>query len=203
MQEKKKENLTKAFPGDLVKTRSYDDRQYVEAGHYVQRLNRAFDHKWNLSILQFWEKEVSTRKGPGIYLLVKVRLTAGEIIKESFGGHQVIGHELADGYKSAVTDAMKKCCWMLGIGVANWLDLDEEKVEINSHKEVLVDRMKRILGKAGLLKPEARGMKESFFLKHFGSVDAKYIFSKLSLDDLEKGISSLEIELKGKVEEEK
>ncbi|MHC4644094.1 MAG: Rad52/Rad22 family DNA repair protein [Planctomycetota bacterium] len=126
-------SLTKPFPDELIRERPFDRLRYVEAGHYVRRLNKAFDHEWSLEILEHSRVDK--------YVMVRVRISSGEISKESFGGSRIT-KDVADAYKSAVTDGMKKCAWMLGVGVENWID-----PEIDPHP--LLEEVKNAATAAG------------------------------------------------------
>ena len=97
---------------------------YVEHGYVTERLNMVFGFNWDFEIVdkQILEDEV----------IVEARLTVrtpkGQtIIKTQFGGADIKRHasgqkmgrplSIADDYKAAGSDALKKCASLLGIGL--------------------------------------------------------------------------------------
>lgn len=197
MYEKEKiEALTKPFLKELIKKRPHDGVSYVEAGRYVQRLNKAFGHVWDLEILDHWTETIQTKKGEKIYVMAKIRLTCAGVSKESFGGHMVTSLEIADAYKSAVTDGMKKAAWMFGVGVANWLEADEDLCEEKNYRKDLGKKIKVLFESAGLgATDEDLKIKRDLFKKHFGTTSFEHVFSTFPIDELEKCIEDLEKDL--------
>jgi len=102
---------------------------YVETVHYIDRLNEAFGYAWNWEIVSenITETEVYCRGK------LTVEIDGKIIVKEAYGGkdltivdvwdkntRQVIGKKpfsIADDLKSAGSDALKKACSLLGIGL--------------------------------------------------------------------------------------
>ncbi|MDQ3931054.1 MAG: Rad52/Rad22 family DNA repair protein, partial [Chloroflexota bacterium] len=97
---------------------------YVEHGYVTERLNLVFGFNWDFEIVdkQILEDEV----------IVEARLTVrtpnGQtIVKTQFGGADIKRHasgaksgrplSIADDYKAAASDALKKCASLLGIGL--------------------------------------------------------------------------------------
>ncbi len=114
-----RELMDKPFPADAVKSRPGHFGQtlsYVEAHEYVRRLNEAFGIAWNFEVLlhEVMDQEV----------LVLGKLTTNGFVKMAFGGSQITrakesGEQvsLADDLKAAATDAYKKSCSFLGLGL--------------------------------------------------------------------------------------
>jgi hypothetical protein len=97
---------------------------YVEHGYVTERLNLVFGFNWDFEIVdkQILDDEV----------IVEARLTVrtpnGQtIVKTQFGGAEIKRHasgprngrplSIADDYKAAASDALKKCASLLGVGL--------------------------------------------------------------------------------------
>lgn len=135
------EILTRPFPAHLIKKASGRGGSvtYVEIAAYVNRLNEAFNYDWSFEITHQevqWDAEE---------VLVRGRLTAGDVSKEQIGTDSIkfkketehipknsvsIGNNL----KSAATDALKKCATQLGIGLDLYGDY-EGKPKSDSKKQ--------------------------------------------------------------------
>jgi len=115
----KKEALVRPFPENLIKTRkgAFGNRlSYVEGSHYIARLNDALNFEWSFEIVEHHVK--------GREMVVLGKLTAGNVSKMAFGGSPITmsreSGEIvsqADDLKSAATDALKKACSLLGVGL--------------------------------------------------------------------------------------
>ena len=115
----KKDLLEKPFPQSVIKSRKGSfgkSLSYVEGSEYIRRLNDAFDSAWSFEVIEY--KEL------GKEMLVLGKLTAGDMVKMAFGGSTITTNrdtgELVsqvDDLKSASTDALKKACSLLGIGL--------------------------------------------------------------------------------------
>jgi hypothetical protein len=110
--------LEKPFSPDLVRTRkgAFGEVMYVEAAHYLRRLNEAFESQWSWKVLHYDVRDSE--------VLVHGALTAGSETKEAFGGSSITVNRstgevvsVADDLKSAATDALKKCCSLFGVGL--------------------------------------------------------------------------------------
>lgn len=106
------------FPETLIKTRRGPFGQtfsYVEGAEYIRRLNDAADGEWSFEVLNH---EIRATE-----VVVLARLTIGEISKTAFGGSTItVSREgellsIADDLKAAATDALKKACSLLGVGL--------------------------------------------------------------------------------------
>lgn len=97
---------------------------YVEHGYVTERLNLVFGWNWDFLIVdkQILDDEVMVEAS------LTVRTSAGHtIIKTQFGGADIKRHasgaksgkplSIADDYKAAASDALKKCASLLGIGL--------------------------------------------------------------------------------------
>lgn len=114
----KASELTKPFDKKLIKVLRKGGKplKYVQGQHYISKLNDAFGvDGWRLKVLERWREENS--------IIVRVAIIlasdgdAQPIFREAFGGAVVRkGMDLADCYKTAQTDAMKKCASLFGVG---------------------------------------------------------------------------------------
>jgi hypothetical protein len=97
---------------------------YVEHGYVTERLNMVFGFNWDFEIVdkQILEDEVI------VEAKLTVRTPKGQtIVKTQFGGADIKRHasgpksgrplSIADDYKAAGSDALKKCASLLGIGL--------------------------------------------------------------------------------------
>jgi len=89
---------------------------YVETHSYIERLNEAYDGRWDFVVL---EHEVVDTE-----VVVLGRLSADGVTKTAFGGSKRTKSRdsgeaisLADDLKAAASDALKKCCSLLGLGL--------------------------------------------------------------------------------------
>jgi hypothetical protein len=111
--------LEEPFRTDLIRTRSLENGvqlRYVEGAEYIRRLNEAFKGDWSFEIVDYrvLDNEV----------IVRGLLRAEGIEKSAFGGSRVTKSQktgqpvsIADDLKAAATDALKKACTLLGIGL--------------------------------------------------------------------------------------
>jgi hypothetical protein len=106
----------------------------IKAIYVTERLNNIFGiGRWNLT------HEVV--KETDNYVLMKGKLTLLDYdceIPEQYGGHTTTGvnTELADGYKSAVTDIQSKCASYLEIGIDVFKGIKEEDRPVAKPKPV-------------------------------------------------------------------
>lgn len=110
--------LEKPFPQSVIKSRkgAFGQVNYVEGVHYIRRLNEVFDGKWSWRIVTHEIREHD--------VIVQGELTADGVVRQAFGGGPITYNKntgevvaLADDLKSASTDALKKACSLLGIGL--------------------------------------------------------------------------------------
>lgn len=119
MDENIREILNREFPNDLIKQRPGLGGMvldYVEGAEYIRRLNEAFAGDWE------WTIDESLCVGEDI--VVRGTLFAGGLRKQAYGGTQITRNRntgnpvcLADDYKTAATDALKKASSLFGIGL--------------------------------------------------------------------------------------
>ena len=112
------EILKRPFPKELHKHREGRDGKkldYVEVQNYVDRLNEAFAYEWSF--------ELTSREIIGEQIIVEVKLTAAGLTKTGIGGATITRSErdktviaLADDFKMAEADALKRACRLLGVG---------------------------------------------------------------------------------------
>jgi hypothetical protein len=135
MEKKTREALENRFPDNQVKQRKGSFGKpinYVDGQAVVARLNACFDADWSFAIVSYDALETGET-------LVHGRLTALGITKEAFGkSSPAVSREtgevisMADAYKAAATDAIKKCATLLG--VAAYLYSDDYREEDPPHR---------------------------------------------------------------------
>ncbi len=111
--------LEAPFPAELVKTRPGafgNELSYIEAHHYIERLNRAYKGDWSF--------EIVTHKIEQNEVIVVGKLVADGIIKMSFGSSEITRRKdngeivsIGDDLKAASTDALKKAASLYGVGL--------------------------------------------------------------------------------------
>ena len=131
--------LSKKTPKQFIEKRPGSGGQefdYVNVGYVRRRLDEAFGMFWSFETTEVSTAEMLIRAG---HLVVKGRLTVTNpnngmpiVVKEQFGGSAIKffrgtkdAIDLANDYKAAASDALKKCASQLGIAA----DIYEPKVE--------------------------------------------------------------------------
>ena len=108
------EVLSRPFPKKLIKKLDKGRGlkfDYVEQASVIRRLNEAFG--WD-----GWSFEVDVVKETANAVVIKGVLYVAGRTKEQFGHARVgKGMDLGDSYKSAASDAMKKCATLLGVAL--------------------------------------------------------------------------------------
>ena len=135
MDDKIRKILERPFEQEVLKQRQGPNNKtftYVEVQLYIDRLNLAFNGGWSF--------EVTRREQVDDQLLVEGRFTAGGIVKTGLGGATITRRRdggqmisLADDYKKAEADALKRCCRLLGIGGHLYASDGDEDVEPAQH----------------------------------------------------------------------
>src|SRR5213592_721558 len=97
---------------------------YVEHGYVTERLNLVFGFNWDFEIVdkQILDDEVIvearlTVRTPGGQTIVKTQFGGAEIKRHASGPRRGRPLSIADDYKAAASDALKKCASLLGIGL--------------------------------------------------------------------------------------
>src|SRR4051812_23700632 len=97
---------------------------YVEHGYVTERLNLVFGFNWDFEIVdkQILDDEVIvqarlTVRTPGGQTIVKTQFGGAEIKRHASGARSGRPLSIADDYKAAASDALKKCASLLGIGL--------------------------------------------------------------------------------------
>ena len=116
-----RELLEKPFEPGQIKQREGNFGKmldYIEGHAVVERLNVAFEAEWSFSILEHRILEETDE------VLVVGQLKAGNVVKSQFGSSRITRAKasgepvsLADDFKAAATDSIKKCATLLGIGL--------------------------------------------------------------------------------------
>ena len=117
----KRELLEKPFEPSQIKQREGmfgKTLDYIEGHAVIQRLNEAFEAEWSFSIL----KNEVLKETDEVIVLGELR--AVNVVKTQFGSSKITRAKasgepisLADDYKAAATDCLKKCATMLGVGL--------------------------------------------------------------------------------------
>jgi hypothetical protein len=91
---------------------------YIQGHAVIQRLNEAFEAEWSFAIL----KNEVLKETDEVIVLGELR--ACSVVKTQFGSSKITGAKnsgepisLADDYKAAATDSLKKCATMFGVGL--------------------------------------------------------------------------------------
>jgi hypothetical protein len=97
---------------------------YVEHSYVTERLNLVFGFNWDFDVMdkQILEDEVIveaklTVRTPGGQTIVKTQFGGAEIKRHASGPRSGRPLSIADDYKAAASDALKKCASLLGIGL--------------------------------------------------------------------------------------
>ncbi len=97
---------------------------YVEHGYVTERLNLVFGFNWDFEIVdkQILEDEVIvearlTVRTPGGQTIVKTQFGGADIKRHASGARSGRPLSIADDYKAAASDSLKKCASLLGIGL--------------------------------------------------------------------------------------
>jgi len=116
-----RELLEKPFEPSQIKQREGNfgkTLDYIEGHAVIQRLNDAFESEWSFSIL----KNDVLKETDEVIVLGELR--AANVVKTQFGSSKITRAKgsgepisLADDYKAAATDCLKKCATMLGVGL--------------------------------------------------------------------------------------
>lgn len=111
--------LEKPFDPDLIKTRPGSHGQslsYVESWRYIERLNQAYGDHWSFEIAGH---EVGSDE-----VIVAGKLITPTCTKMAFGSSALTRRkdtgevvDLGDTMKAAASDALKKACTLLGLGL--------------------------------------------------------------------------------------
>lgn len=119
--------LLQRTPAKEIKTRQgKGGRQfaYVEHGYVTERLNLVFGFNWDFEVVdkQILDDEVIvearlTVRTPQGQTIVKTQFGGADIERHSSGAKNGRPLSIADNYKSACSDALKKCASLLGIGL--------------------------------------------------------------------------------------
>lgn len=150
LNDKIKEKLTAKLPAQIILTREAGKGKklsYISGATVMDILNATFNYNWNFEIVNHWmqpgvpwvnkyNNNAIEEQGPIVF--VHGRLTVNtvdenghpiKIVKESFGSKAVIGKqsEQDSTFKSAQTDALKKCASLLGIGLELYRKAEEQE----------------------------------------------------------------------------
>jgi hypothetical protein len=97
---------------------------YVEHGYVTERLNLVFGFNWDFEVIdkQILEDEVIvearlTVRTPGGQTILKTQFGGADIKRHASGAKNGRPLSIADDYKAAASDALKKCASLLGIGL--------------------------------------------------------------------------------------
>ena len=144
---KAKDIITAPIPADLIKQKpGKAAADYISGSTVTDYLNQAFGYLWTFEVTKAWVEQGVAKFNPkydkepvpqGPVAHVQGRLTIyleGQdggmfpITKEQFGSKAVIGGQMDQEhiFKSAGTDALKKCASLFGIGLELYRDDNEQ-----------------------------------------------------------------------------
>lgn len=164
------EELSARFPAEMERElkKSGASLTYIPVSEVISRMNKV------LGVSGWSSQVIHTERDPldPDYIVAHVRLTAqidgATVVKDGFGGQKVKRTksgdivDLGDEYKGAISDAFKKACQMLGVGL--YLARSEEALEVEHHVPVdpqIQDLWKNMTGLAGsLTAPEKKALNE-------------------------------------------
>ena len=116
-----RELLEKPFEPSQIKQREGNfgkTLDYIEGHAVIQRLNDSFEAEWSFNVISH---EVLKETDE---VIVLGELRAGNVVKNQFGSSKITRAKstgepisIADDYKAAATDCLKKCATMLGVGL--------------------------------------------------------------------------------------
>jgi hypothetical protein len=116
-----RELLEKPFEPSQIKQREGNfgkTLDYIEGHAVIQRLNDALEAEWSFSVISH---EVLKETDE---VIVLGELRAANVVKTQFGSSKITRAKgsgepisIADDYKAAATDCLKKCATMLGVGL--------------------------------------------------------------------------------------
>ncbi len=117
-----REILEKPFGPGQIKQREGNfgkKLDYIEGHVIIQRLNDAFEAEWSFNVL----KHEILKETDEVVVLGELR--SGNVIKTQFGSSRITRNpetgtsiSLADDFKAAATDSLKKCATLLGVGLS-------------------------------------------------------------------------------------
>jgi hypothetical protein len=116
-----RELLEKPFEPSQIKQREGNfgkTLDYIEGHAVIQRLNDALEAEWSFSVISHEvlkeTDEVIVLGELKTYNVVKTQFGSSKITRAKNSGEPI---SLADDYKAAATDCLKKCATMLGVGL--------------------------------------------------------------------------------------
>jgi hypothetical protein len=130
----KKEILTRPFAPEQIKQRPGQHGKtlsYVDISAVIERLNEAFDHRWDFEVVSHQVRDTE--------VVVLGKITADGVTKAAFGGSSITLDKegevvsLADDLKAAASDALKKCASLLGVGLEMYGRQPAEQKPGNGH----------------------------------------------------------------------
>jgi hypothetical protein len=115
---------------------------YVEHGYVTERLNMVFGFNWDFEVVdkQILEDEVIveaklTVRTPGGQTIVKTQFGGADIKRHASGAKNGRPLSIADDFKAAASDALKKCASLLGVGLDLYgRDRPEEPEAVEAQK---------------------------------------------------------------------
>lgn len=147
--------LEAEFPEAVLKTvqKGSANLLYIPVAEVIQRMNNVLGvENWSTQVINVWRDQIDTA-----YVVAHVRLTAlidGKgVVRDGFGGVKIKMSgkggpvDLGDEYKGAVSDALKKACQTLGVGLylarsEEAIYADEETPQVDPETEQLFDNLK-------------------------------------------------------------
>lgn len=116
-----RELLEQPFPPEAIRQREGNFGHlidYIEGHSVIQRLNDALDGNWSFEVVEHHVFEKLDE------ILVLGKLSTHDLVKSQFGASAIKRARetkeiicMADAFKAAATDALKKCATLLGVGL--------------------------------------------------------------------------------------
>ena len=111
------QKLNQPFPENIIKTQpsKYDSStlRYVEPHYYIQRLNEIFENQWSWNIINYNILETSVVAHCRLTITIEDKQHTFDAIGSAARKAESPGDDL----KKATSDALKRACSMLGLGL--------------------------------------------------------------------------------------
>jgi hypothetical protein len=142
---KKEQLIIEKTPAEYIKKRPGRGGMtfnYVETGYIIDRLNKIFNYMWSFEVKEKTQNQSITQvqvlgRLTGFIVIPTTPPIVQSIVKEQYGGSDVKKNQtgtpidIADDYKAASSDALKKCASMLGVAQdIYWKSYEEPKTEV-------------------------------------------------------------------------
>jgi len=145
--------FSEAFPKEMERTLSKGGTRltYIPVSEVINRMNRVIGLGWSSEVIRVERDTLDPD-----FIVAHVRVTAHidgiTVTKDGFGGQKIkrtkAGDivDLGDEYKGAVSDAFKKACQMLGIGLylARAEEARDAEAEMDAPQATISNEVKQL-----------------------------------------------------------